>query len=59
VTGTEVLGYSIAKYTNLDLILMIPVDERMLTDIQSQRNLQWLDSLEKAGWMLCFVPMID
>lgn len=59
VIGTEVLGYSIAKYTNLDLILMIPVNERMLTDVQSQKNIQWLDSLEKAGWMPCFVPMID
>lgn len=59
IESSKKLGMSIRRFTNLDLIMMIPVDESEYKELTWIGHRIWWDDIEKASWKVCLVPVID
>lgn len=59
VAGAQKLGLSLGRFTNLDLVLMVPVDPSLYAEVSSAWSHAWMDLLSSSGWQICFVPVID
>jgi hypothetical protein len=58
VTSSTKLGMSIRRFTNLDLLLMIPIVQEEEEFINKVLMSNW-NALRNAGWKVCMVPNIQ
>ena len=59
IESSKKLGMSIRRFTNLDLILMVPVNKNEYEQLTWIGHRIWWDELERASWKVCVVPVID